>query len=95
MKFEGCPQSQFPTPPTAIKQCIARSYSVYERVMTSHDTCTSGTFRVLTVASLQRLKMEALIPAPSDYEVRSMIKFFAGRNSSSAVTDLWPHMARR
>ena len=32
--------------------------------MTSHDACTSGTTRVLTVASLQRLKMEALIPAP-------------------------------
>ena len=37
--------------------------------------CTSGTSRVLTVASLQQLKMEALIPAPADCEVRSVIKF--------------------
>ena len=43
--------------------------------MTSHDAYTSGTFRVLTVASLQRLKMEALIPASADCEVRSVIKF--------------------
>ena len=41
------------------------------RVITSHDECTSGTSRVLTVASLQRLNMEA----PADYEVRSVIKF--------------------
>ena len=32
-------------------------------VMTSHDACTSGTSRVLTVASLQRLK-EALVQLP-------------------------------
>ena len=38
-------------------------------VMTSYDACNSGTSRVLTVASLQRLKMEALIPAPADCEV--------------------------
>ena len=31
-----------------------------------HDACTSGTSRVLTLASLQRLKMEALIPASAD-----------------------------
>ena len=42
--------------------------------MISHEACTSGTFRVLTVASLQRLKMEALIPAPADCEMRSVIK---------------------
>ena len=30
---------------------------------------------IITVVSLQRLKMEALIPAPADREVRSMIKF--------------------
>ena len=41
----------------------------------SHGAGTSGTFRVLTVASLQRLKMEALIPAPADCEVQSVIKF--------------------
>ena len=48
---------------------------VCERIMTSHDACTSGTSRVPTVASLAILKMEALIPAPADCEVRSLIKF--------------------
>ena len=43
--------------------------------MTSHDSCISGTSRDITVASLQRLKMEALIPAPADCKVRSVIKF--------------------
>ena len=43
--------------------------------MTLLDARTSGTSRVLTVASLQRLKMEALIPVPADCEVRSVIKF--------------------
>ena len=52
--------------------------------MTSHDARTSGTFRVLTVASLQRLKLEALIPAPADCEVRSVIKFL---NAQSIETD--------
>ena len=55
---------------------------MYIRVMTSHNTCTSGTSRVLTEASLQRLTMEALIPAPVDCEVRSMIKFL---NAQSIV----------
>ena len=69
--------------------------------MTSHDACTCRTRRILTVASLQRLKEEAFIPTPVDCEVRSLIKFFectehnADRNSSSAVADLWPHMVRR
>ena len=68
--------------------------------MTSHDACTSRTSRVLTVASLKRLKLEALIPAPADCEVRSVIKFLnaehsAYRNSSLAVPGLWPHTARR
>ena len=48
---------------------------VLDRIMTSHDSCTSGISRVLTVASLQRLRMETLIPAPADCEVRSVIKF--------------------
>ena len=48
---------------------------VRDRVMTSQDACTSGTSRVLTVASLQRLKIITLIPAPADCEVRSVIKF--------------------
>ena len=41
----------------------------------SHYAWTSGTSRVFTVASLQRLKLEALIPVPADCEVRSVIKF--------------------
>ena len=41
----------------------------------SHDSCTSGISRVLTIASLQRLKMKALIPAPANCEVLSVIKF--------------------
>ena len=53
---------------------------VRDRVVTSHDSCTSRTSRVLTVASLQRLKMEALIPAPADCEVRSVIKFLNAQN---------------
>ena len=48
-----------------------------------HDTCTSKTSRVLTVASLQRLKMEALLPAPANCEVQSMIKF---SNAQSRAT---------
>ena len=48
---------------------------VRDRVKTSHGACTSGTSRALTVASLQRLRMEALIPAPANCEVRSVIKF--------------------
>ena len=42
--------------------------------MPSQDACTSGTYRVLTVASFQRLMMEALIPAPADCEMRSLTK---------------------
>ena len=68
--YEGCPQSRWPTRSTAIKLFIAWS----DIIMTSHVACTSGTSRVLTVASLKRLKMEALSPAPIDYEVRSVIK---------------------
>ena len=47
---------------------------VRDIVMTSHDACTSGTSRFLTVASLQRLRLKALIPAPSDCELLSVIK---------------------
>ena len=35
----------------------------------SHDECTSVTSRILTVTTLQRLKVEALVPAPADYDV--------------------------
>ena len=44
--------------------------------MKSHDSCTNRSSRVLIVASLQRMKLEARIPAPADCEVRSVIKFF-------------------
>ena len=44
--------------------------------MTSQDVATSGIFRVITVASLQRLKVEAHIAAPADCGVRSVIKVF-------------------
>ena len=69
--------------------------------MTSHDSRTSRTSLVLTVASLQRLKMEALIPVPADCEVCSVIKIFectvhsADRNSWPLLLGLWPHTARR
>ena len=64
--LRGRPQSEVPkfsTRPASIKPLIAWR----DRVMMSHNACTSGTSRVLTVASLQRLKLEALIPAPVDY----------------------------
>ena len=48
---------------------------VRDRVTTTHDACTSGTFRVLTVASLQLLKLKALIPVPANSQVRFMTKF--------------------
>ena len=71
-----------------VSQPVNPLLCVRDRVMILHDASTSGTCRVLTVASLQRLKMEALIPAPADGEVRSVLKFFvctehsADRNSS-------------
>ena len=53
---------------------------VHDRVMTSHDGWASGTSQVLTVASLEQLKMEALIPAPANCEVWSVIKFLNAQN---------------
>ena len=55
---------------------------------------------LLHEASLQQLKMEALIPPPAAYEVGVYDKVFectehsADRNSSSAVSSVWPHTAR-
>ena len=43
---------------------------VRDRVMMLHDACTNGASRVPIIASLQRLKVEALTPAPVDCEVR-------------------------
>ena len=50
---------------------------VRDIVTTSHGACrpTSGTSRVLTEASLQRIKLVALIPAPADCEVWCVIKY--------------------
>ena len=55
---------------------------VRNRVMTSHDACISGTSRVFTIASLQRLKIKALIPAPADCEVRSVLKFLNAQSTA-------------
>ena len=43
--------------------------------MMSLDACISRSIKVLTVASLQQFKMEALIPAPANCEVRFVLKF--------------------
>ena len=61
-----------------------------------HDACTSGTSRVLIVASLQRLKMETLVPALADCKVRSVIKFLKkkGRGMLSAGVLLLHDSAR-
>ena len=59
--------------------------------MTSHGACTSGTSRVLAVESLQRLKMEALIPALADgvvslwYYLFGCTEHSADRNSSRST----------
>ena len=71
--IRGVLKVSFPSRPTAIKPFIVWSDCVY--VIMSYDACTSGTSRVLLVASLERLKMEAFILAPADYEVRYVIKF--------------------
>ena len=58
-----------------VPQLVNHLLHVRDRVMMMHDACTSETSQVLTVASLQRLKMEALIPAPADCGVRFLISF--------------------
>ena len=58
----------FPLVPQLLNY-LCEATAVYVRVMTSHGA------RVLTVASLQQLKMEALILTPADCEVRSLVKF--------------------
>ena len=78
-----------------VPQVVNHLLRVLDRVMTLHDACTSGTSRVLTVASLEWLKMGTLIPAPADRVVRSMIKFLNAQKehsadpNSSAVPGLW------
>ena len=58
-----------------------------------HDACISGTCRALTVAPLQRLKMEALIPAPDDFEVRYLIKFLNAQ--SIAPIEIHRHLCQQ
>ena len=66
----------FPLVPQLVNDLLCEAtVCVRDRVMASHDACTSGTYRVLTVAFLQRLRMEAFIPTPADCEMRSVIKF--------------------
>ena len=60
---------------------LSISFTVRDRVM-SHDACTSGTSRVLTIASLQRLKLEALIPTPAGCKVWSVINFSIAQSTA-------------
>ena len=60
--------------------------------MTLHDACTSGTSLVLTIVSLQRLEMETLIPAPADYELRSVIKIL--NTQSIAPIEIHCHLCQ-
>ena len=58
---------------------MADEHTPYYRALTSR------TSSVLIVASLQRLKMEALIPTPADCEVRSVIKFLNAQSIAPNV----------
>ena len=51
--------------------------------MSSHDSSSSKTSRVLTVPSLQPYKVEVLIAALADFEVLSMIKFLNAQSRAS------------
>ena len=65
----------FPLVPQLVNHLLHEATACSGRVMMLHDAYASGTSRVLTIASLQWLKMEALVPVPADFEVRSVIKF--------------------
>ena len=84
-----------------VPQLLNHLFLVSDTVNTSQVACTSGTSRVLTVASLKRLNMEALIPAPADCEVQSVIKFFNAQSVApieihrQLCTGLSSHTARR
>ena len=75
--------------------------SVHDREIALSVACTSGTSQVPRVASLQRLKMEALIPTSADVKcgiynkVSECTEHSTDRNTLSAVPGLWPHTARR
>ena len=72
----GVHKVSFPFVPQLLNLLLreATACKLRDRVVTSYDACISGTSRVPTVASFQRLKMEALISAPAECEVLSMIK---------------------
>ena len=70
--------------PFASKPFVAWRGCVYVIVVTSHDAFSTGTSRVFRVASVQRLKVEALIPAPTNCEMHSVMKFL---NAQSTATD--------
>ena len=74
-QYGECPQSKFPIHPTVGKAYCVKQVHVRDRVFKSYDACTTRTSRDLTVASLQRLKMQSLIPAVANCKVRSEIKF--------------------
>ena len=75
VRTRGIHKVSFPLIPQLLNHLLREATGVRDREMKSLDACTSGTSRVLTVVSLQRLKMEALIPPPADREVRPVIKF--------------------
>ena len=78
----GVNKVSFSLVPQLLNHLSAKRLCVRDRVMTLHDACTNRTSRVLTVASLQRLKMKVLIPAPADCEVRSVMKFLNAQSRS-------------
>ena len=78
--MRGVHKVSFPLVPQLVNHLNVKRLRVRDRVMTSHDACTIRTFRVLTLASLQRLKLEALIPTPAGCEVRSVIKFLSAQS---------------
>ena len=57
------------------------------RVMTPHNARTSGTSGDLTIASLQRLKMEDLIPAPRTTH-KEKFSGFPGQNSFFKIYEI-------
>ena len=72
--MRGVHKVHFPLIPKLLNHLLVKQLHVRDRVMMKHDACTSGTSRVPTEASLQWFKVESLIPAPADCEVRFLIK---------------------
>ena len=63
----------------------------YAALVMTYDACTSENSRALTVASLQRLKMETVIPAPADCQVRPVIKFSNAQSIVSCARSMTSH----